>query len=291
MIIWFLTLDFGIGGTTLQFAHYTSYLVPGQCLIFAGLAALLLPRDEIAAPWQRWAMVGAGLLVAGMAPLLNPPWLWALEAALRPTYLLWCVIALMFVAAAGLLRRRASGLGLAILMFATVFAGTLNADTRRIFRVGPNPDHRPFYELLVSLNWVVDSVRAPDRPLYVWYCRDCLAPAQRNNWLVVELRFIGRTIRTNMLDSMVALWLWDMAWLNYDMPSLPAEDLERLTAAPQGSTLVMLCPEEDACADAKTVLQRAGLTIHERARVPLSARGLLDLNVLITDVSRTARGL
>ena len=197
----------------------------------------------------------------------------------------------MFVAAATLLRRRASGLGLAILMLVTVFAGTLNADTRRIFRVGPNPDHRPFYELLVRLNWVVDSVRAPDRPLFIWYCRECLAPAQLNNWLVVELRFRERTIRTNMLDSMVALWLWDMAWLNYDMPSLPAEDLERLTAAPQGSTVVMLCPEEDACAEAKTALHRAGLTTHERARVPISARGLLDLNVLIMDVTRVVNKL
>jgi hypothetical protein len=290
-IVWFLILDFGIGGSNLQFAHYTSYLVPGQCLVFAGLAALLLPRDEVGGRWPRWAIVGAGLLVAGIVPLINPERLWALEAASRPIYVLWCVIALLFAVAAGLLRHRASGMGLAILMFATVLAGTANADTRRIFRVGPNPDHRPFYELLVQLNWVVDSIRALDRPLYIWYCRECLSPSQRNDWLVVELAFMGRTVRTNMLDSMASLWLWDLGWLNYAMPSLSGEDLERLTAAPRGSTLVMLCPEENVCADAKMALDRAGVTTRQRARVPLSARGLLDLNVLIMDVSRTGTGM
>jgi hypothetical protein len=290
-VVWFLTLDVAIGGATLQFGHYTSYFVPGQCLVFTGLVALLLPRDDVDGSLPRWPTIGAGLLVAGLVPLLVAPWLWAVEGASRPIYLFWFVLALLFAVAARLMRRRAVGLGLAILMFATVLAGTVNADTRRIFRVGPNPDHKPFYELLVQLNWVVDSVRAPDRPLFIWYCRECLATVQRNNWLVVELRFLGRTIRTNMLDSMASLWLWDTTWLNYEMPSLSAEDLRRLTAAPQGSTLVMLCSQEDVCADAKTALQRAGITTHERAHVPLSARGLVDLDILILDVSRTGMGM
>ena len=49
----------------------------------------------------------------------------------------------------------------------------------------------------------------------------------------------------------------------------------------------MLCPEEAACTDATAALHRAGVKTHERARVPLSASGLLDLNVVILDVLRT----
>jgi hypothetical protein len=94
-----------------------------------------------------------------------------------------------------------------------------------------------------------------------------------------------------MLDSMASLWLWDTTWLNYEMPSLSAEDLGRLSAAPQGSTLVMLCPEEDVCNDAKAALQRAGITTHERAHLPLSAHGLVDLSVWILDVSRAGVGI
>ena len=88
-----------------------------------------------------------------------------------------------------------------------------------------------------------------------------------------------------MLDSMVSLWLWDKAWLNYTMPSLSAEQVRRLAVAPEGATLVMLCPEEVACNDATVALHRAGMTTRERARIPLSARGLLDLNVLVVDVN------
>ena len=68
------------------------------------------------------------------------------------------------------------------------------------------------------------------------------------------------------------------------MPSLSAEDVRRLTLTAEGSTLVLLCPEEAPCADATAALHRAGLTTQERARIPLSARGLLDLNVLVVDV-------
>ena len=72
--------------------------------------------------------------------------------------------------------------------------------------------------------------------------------------------------------------------LNDTMPSLSAEDVRRLTLTAEGSTLVLLCPEEAPCADATAALRRAGLTTQERARIPLSARGLLDLNVLVVDV-------
>jgi hypothetical protein len=82
----------------------------------------------------------------------------------------------------------------------------------------------------------------------------------------------------------VSLWQWDRSWLNYTMPSLSAEEVKRLSTAPEGSTLVLLCPEEAACNDATAALHRAGLATHERARVPLSAPRLLDLNVLILDV-------
>ena len=138
-IAWLLSFDFGIGGSMLQFAHYTSYLVPGQCLVFGGLAALLLPRDDHAGSVPKWVIIGAGLFAAGIVPLLDLQRLWALEAASRPIYLLWYVVALLFGVAVVLMRRHAAGLGLAILMFATVLAGTANADTRRIFRVGPLP--------------------------------------------------------------------------------------------------------------------------------------------------------
>ncbi|MEH2610434.1 hypothetical protein V1293_002723 [Bradyrhizobium sp. AZCC 1693] len=280
-VLWFLLWDFGIGSSTLQFAHYGSYLIPGQCLVFGGLAAALLSKDDTQ-PELSWAG-GAGLAAAAILVLLGPEQLWAFEAKWRWAYLLWFVIALLF-GGAMMLARRQPGVGLAVLMFATVLAGTANADTRRIFRVGPNPDYKPFYELMVRLNWIVDSTRAGGRPFYLWYCRECLPADQRDDWRVVELRYMGKTLRTNMLDSMVSLWLWDRAWLNYTMPSLSAEQVRQLTVAPEGSTLVMLCPEEMACNDATAALHHAGLTTRERARIPLAARGLLDLNVLVVEV-------
>ena len=280
---WFLLWDFGIGSSTLQFSHYGSYLIPGQCLVFGGLAAVLLSKDDAQARLN-WAGVGA-LVATAIVTLLLAQQIWAFEARLRSTYLLWFVIVLLFVVAIALMRRRAPGVGLAILMFTTVLAGTANADTRRIFRLGPNPDYKPFYELMVRLNGIVDSTRAGDRPFHLWYCRECLPEAQRDAWRVVELRYMGKPLRTNMLDSIVSLWLWDRSWLNYTMPSLSAEEVKRLTLVPEGSTLVLLCPEEAACNDATAALHRAGLATHERARIPLSARGLLDLNVLIVDVS------
>jgi 4-amino-4-deoxy-L-arabinose transferase-like glycosyltransferase len=281
-VIWFLLWDFGIGSSTLQFAHYGGYFIPGQCLVFAGLAAVLLSKDDAQAKLN-WAEAGA-LVATAIVTILLVQQIWALEAKLRSAYLLWLVIVLLFVAAIALMRRRAPGVGLAILMFTTVLAGTANADTRGIFRVGPNPDYKPFYELMVRLNWIVDSTRAGNRPFYLWYCRECLPEAQRDSWRVVELRYMGTLLRTNMLDSIVSLWQWDRSWLNYTMPSLSAEEVRRLKAAPEGSTLVLLCPEEVACNDATAALQRAGLATHERARVPLSAPRVLDLNVLILDV-------
>lgn len=280
-VAWFLLWDFGIGSSTLQFAHYGSYLIPGQCLVFGGLAAALLSKDD-AQERVNWTG-GAGLAAAAILALLGPEKIWAFEEKWRWAYLLWFVIALLF-AAAMLLARRRPGVGLAVLMFTTALVGTANADTRRVFRLGPNPDYKPFYELMVRLNWIVESTRAADRPIHLWYCRDCLLAVQRDDWRVVELRYMGRTLRTNTLDSMASLWLWDRSMLNATMPSLSVEQIKRLTIAPEGATLVLLCPEDTACSDATAALHRAGLTTRERARVPLSARGLLDLNVLVMDV-------
>jgi hypothetical protein len=278
---WFLLFDLGIGATTLQFAHYGSYLIPGQCLAFGGLAAILLFKDESQSR-PNWASVSA-VTVAAIVVLFASKQIWAFEARWRSIYLIWFVVALLFAMSMVLIHRRVTPIGLATLMFATALVGTANADTRRVFRLGPNPDYKPFYEMLVNLNSIVDSIRPMGRPFYIWYCRECLRESQRDDWRVVELRYKGNVLRTNMLDSMASLWLWDSSWLNYTMPSLAAEDIRKLTAG-KGSTLVLLCPQEAACAEAVAALHRAGVETDERARVPLSARGLLDVTVLIEDL-------
>jgi hypothetical protein len=289
-VAFLLLFDFGIGGTMMQSSFYASYLIPGQCLIFGGLAALLLPRHEESWPVPGWVATAAAVTVAGILPLLGLERLWAIELAGRQIYLLWLVILVLFLTAIALMHRGIAALGLATVMFASVIAATANADTRRIFRVGANPDYRSAYEATVRVHAIVESARAPDRRLYTWYCRQCFTTGNRDRdkWLQFQLRFSGEVLNLNVLDSIASLWLWDTSWLNFTMPSLSAEDVHKLTADPRGSTLVLLCTSEPQCAEAAEVLRRAGVTMRERVRVPILEHDF-DLHLLMLDISGSAK--
>jgi hypothetical protein len=281
-IVWLAIWNLVTGGVTFQVSHYASYLLPAQALVFAAIAGEVLhaPTTER----MRFTVL-ATLLVSALLPVLAVERLWQWEVEWRDGLVFWLVPISLFASA---------GIGLAgqyrlaappLLMLATVLAGTVNLDTRRIFQVADNPDYKPYYCAAIRLNEIVQGAGLDGRRLYFWYNRLAFTTGdpRRDNWLIFHHIFAGVKMQLGVLDSLTSLWLWDRTNLNFDMPRLSEVEAHGIATSEPLVSLVLLCQRPADCTTGVEALAAHGIATVTRVRERIVEDGALDLNVLIID--------
>ena len=141
-IVWLAVWNLLTNGVTFQVPHYASYLLPAQALVFGALAGEVLNEAETDRRTRLVAL--AALLVAALLPVLAAERLWQWEAAWRAGLAFWFVPGGVFALAAAMIAGPYRRAALPLLLLATVVAGTVNLDTRRIFQISGNPDYKPY---------------------------------------------------------------------------------------------------------------------------------------------------
>ncbi|HUK06797.1 MAG TPA: hypothetical protein VLX09_02920 [Stellaceae bacterium] len=279
--------DFSLNNISLQVSHYASYLLLGQALTFAALAGELVCEGAEAS--GRHLTLLLAMIFAASIPVLAVERVWAWEAASRAIFTFWMLPAALFAVAAVAAVRGRGRIALPLLMLATALAASANLDTRRIFQVSDNPDYQPFYQAAIRLNDIVEGAHR-DRRLLLWYNAQSFSTGdpRRDAWLVLDLYFDGTDYRLNALDSLAALWLWDRALLNREMPALTAREAKKVITPGGITSVVLLCQRVDDCASGVAALQAYGITTELRVRERIVEGELIDLTVIIVDARSTS---
>jgi hypothetical protein len=279
-LVAFLIWDLVIGGSYLQSSFGLTFLIPGQALVFSGLMAMVVARVD---GWRRRTefRLMAGLVAAGLLPLLMIQPLWNAELLAHSAFVVWTVIVVIILAAAFALRTRTAIAAPVLLLLVTSLSGVLSADTRRLFRVDGNPDYRASYLAMHRVNAFIRRNLDPERTLLIWYNRDEFTTGRPevDEWMHYQMSFHGKALTLSLYDSFSSLWLWSRSTLNYAMPALAPLDLTRLDG-PAPFTVMLFCQKLERCQEGGEALARSGYSVrvHSQTRVVEST----DIDVIVT---------
>jgi hypothetical protein len=285
-IAWLEGWNLVIGGVSLQVPHYASYLLPAQALVFGALAGEVL--NEPGTDQRTRLFVLAALAAAAVLPVLAAERLWHWEAAWRAGLAFWFVPGSVFALAAAMIAGPYRRAALPFLLLATVVAGTVNLDTRRIFQISGNPDYKPYYRAAIRLNDIVQGAGLDNRRLYFWYDRAAFTTgdSRRDSWLIFHHSFAGVQMDLGVLDSLTSIWLWDRTSLNFEMPRLSLSEAQDIAVSTPPASVVLLCQREADCATGVEALTAQGIATDTRVRERIVEGGGFELTVLIVDVRK-----
>jgi hypothetical protein len=285
--------DFRIGGVLLQSSFTLTFSLPGLALVFAGLVAPALEAWPHRTPRAQAALLFA-CLAAGAVPVLGASWLWSIEAASRPVYLCWVMLAVLTVLAAVVLCARVPALPVVaapvLLLFVVSVAGVANGDTRRIFAVDGNPSYRPFYQAEHRVNAFVRGHLDAGRRIFLWYDRAdfTTADARTDEWLRYHMRFRA-PLDLTVYDSFAALWLWDRAALGDAMPAFAPDALAKLQG-PVPASVAMFCSTLARCEAGMRAFERLGFSARLAALKRIVEPPYIDVTTALVDIDRAAAG-
>ncbi|WP_027284312.1 hypothetical protein [Rubritepida flocculans] len=271
MIAPLLGMDLVWRGFAAQFAFYASYawlaLVPGLAL----LAAQAEARGRLPA-WAALPPLAAGLALGWLLPL-------ELREAPLLGWIGWGVALLAL--AGGVLARALARPGAALLAVLALLAaaGAFTRDTASVFARPGEADFAAQQRLLAEFRGFLARSGGLAPPPLLWLSREGLSPPPGGTH---ALAFAGESLRLNAVDSLAASLGWDALALGFHMPALaPGFRWERLSGQPPGERrdILLLCPEAEACAAGRALLQRLGLRPEPVAEARLEAPGAARLRV------------